>query len=204
MVYRVTGAVKLYARVYWSATALEFILQLLVLSEVMRKVVPSDNWGRDARRRFRRLAIAGVAISVGLTAILDPSLPRSVAAWIERGQVFTATLMVVLLLAMAFSTTSLGLAWSRHTAALGTGLAIWGMVAFFVEGAYSVFGPRWHGVYLDYFRIVAYMGVILFWVATFALPEKEKRALSPEQKEYLKGIQLQAEQQAEYLNRKTR
>lgn len=204
LIFRASGAVRLYARVYWSATALEFLLQLLVLAEVLRKVIPPDVWGEDARRRFRRLAAAGIIVSIALTTVIRPHLPHSIADWMERGQIFTATLMIVLLLAMALSTTALGLGWSRHTAALATGLAIWGLTAFFVEGAYAVLGAQWRGLYLDYFRIFAYLAVVLFWVATFALPEREKRPLTAEQKEYLGEIQLHAEQQAQFLNRRKR
>lgn len=202
-VYRMAAA-QLYAGVYWTAAATEFVLQLLVIYEVMRIVVPSDVWGDDARRRFRGLAGAGVVVALALTFAIHDRLPHSVSAWIEQALLFTSTLWVVLLLAMAFSTTFLGLVWRRHVAALGTGLAVWGFVDFLVEGAYSYFGADWHGVYLDNIRILTYELVVLYWIVMFLTPDTGRRTLNFDQETYLRDLQRQAAEQAKLLKEKGR
>ncbi|HEX4065488.1 MAG TPA: hypothetical protein VHZ09_05650 [Acidobacteriaceae bacterium] len=194
-------APSLYAPIYWSAAGIEFALQILVILEVMRAIVPPGLWGEDARRRFRVLSSAGVVVAFGLTVAIHNKIPHSYSEWIDWSQIFSTTLAVVLLLAMSLSTTALGLVWSRHVAALGTGLAVWGLVDFFVEGAYQYFGPRWHGVYLDYFRILAYQAVVLYWIASFSRRENS-RILSAGQHQVLNEIQSQAEAQADLLGRR--
>ena len=202
-VYRM-APVQLYADVYWTAAATEFVLQLLVIYEVMHIVVPSDVWGDDARRRFRVLASAGVIVALALSFAVHSRLPHSVSAWIEQALLFTSTLSVVLLLAMALSTTFLGLVWRRHVAALGTGLAVWGFVDFLVEGAYSYFGADWHGVYLDNIRIIVYQAVTVYWIVMFLTPDTGRRTLSSDQETYLRDLQLQAAEQAKLLQEKGR
>ena len=195
------GSAKLYAALYWSADIADLVLQVLVLLEVMRIVLrPAGIWASDARRRFRLLAGAGVSAALVLAYAAHPHVSGTMGAWIEQGEVFSAALGLVLFIALGSATTLLGLVWDRHTAALGTGWAVWVIVNFLVEGAYSYLGSPWHGIDLDTIRIVTYQLVTVYWILMFWRPEQKKRRLSPEQKDHLSRMQKQVEAQAQFLD----
>jgi hypothetical protein len=194
------GTPVTYWWLYWGATVLDLILQILVILEVLRIVLqPAEVWAEDARKKFRIIATGGVLPAIGLAFAIRHRIPHTPGGWIDLGQLFSVSLAVVLLLAMVASTTALGLVWRRHVAALALGWAAWNFTSFFVEGAFSYYGPRWHGVDLDNVRIVIYELATVFWIVMFWIPEPKKGTLAPEQREYLLRLQEDAEAQARAL-----
>jgi hypothetical protein len=141
------------------------------------------------------MGLVGAAFAVLIAYVINPSSDGSLEFWIEKGNLFSAMLTVELFVSMAFASTQLGLVWTSHVMRIGQGWAVWAVVALFIEGAYSHFGPNWHGVVLDNIRILTYEGVTIFWIITLWRSEPKRRTLSPEMQSYLDSLhsQLQIE-----------
>lgn len=175
-----------YKLFYWGSETFDLALQVCVVFEMARIVLkPTGNWVRDALKTFLSLSVAGIFFAIILSYIAKPHSPTSLDAWIERGSLFSAMLSLELFIAMAATSTNLGLVWRNHVMGLATGWSVWAIVDFFVEGAYSYLGPHWHGIALDQIRIVALQLVTIYWAIIFWLPEPKERTLSPEMQKYL-------------------
>jgi len=184
------GGTSVYFWAYWSGALLDLSLQLAVVLELARIVLkPTGTWVRDARKMFILLGIAGAVVAAAITFGLNPVRPTTLENWIEKGNLFAAMLNAQLFVAMALSSTRLGLAWRHHVMRIATGWALWAFVGLFVEGAYSYLGPQWHGVALDNIRIIAYQISTVYWIITLWLPEPKARTISPEMQSYLSGLQ---------------
>lgn len=184
------GSNSMYFWAYWAGTLLDLLLQLAVLLELTRIVLkPTGTWVRDARKMFILLAIAGAAVAAAIAFGLNPVMPTSLENWIEKGNLFAAMLNAQLFVAMALSSTRLGLAWRHHVMRIATGWALWAFIGLLVEGAYSYLGPKWHGVALDNIRIIAYQISTVYWAITLWLPEPKARTISAEMQSYLLGLQ---------------
>ncbi len=68
---------------------------------------------------------------------------------------------------------------------LGQGLTFWASVALVVDVIHSATG--WHSSAraLDIVRSAAYVAAVVFWIITFALPERRRAPLSNEMQQYL-------------------
>ncbi|WP_155987436.1 hypothetical protein [Pseudacidobacterium ailaaui] len=175
-----------YKNFYWSSEIIDLFLQVCVILEMARIVLrPTGTWVRDALRSFLTIGIAGILIAGLLSYLAKPHGAVFPDAWIERGSLFSAMLSLELFIAMAASSTNLGLVWRNHVMGLATGWSVWAIVDFFVEGAYSYLGPHWHGIVLDQIRIVISQATIIYWAIIFWLPEPKERTLSPEMQKYL-------------------
>jgi hypothetical protein len=194
------GTAKVYGDVYWSASFLELALQVGIVFEMARVVLkPTGTWVRDARNMFLLCGAAGAVIAAVIAYTINPNASASSGPsfgfWLEKGNLFAIMLTVEVFVSMAFASTQLGLVWTSHVMRLGQGWAVWAVVALVTEGAYSHFGPNWHGVVLDNIRIVTYQVVTIFWIIFLWRPEPKRRTLSPEMQNYLDGLhrQLQSE-----------
>jgi hypothetical protein len=194
-IYRYGGE-HLYRNVYWSASFIDLALQVGIVFEIARVVLkPTRTWIRDARNMFLVMGVIGAIFAAVIAYVIHPTFSGNFEFWIEKGNLFSAMLTVELFVSMAFASTQLGLVWTSHVMRIGQGLALWAVVALFIEGAYSHFGPNWHGVVLDNVRILTYQGVTIFWIITLWRSEPKRRTLSPEMQSYLDGLhsQLQTE-----------
>lgn len=142
---------------------------------------------------FLLLGLAGAVLAVGVAFAVNPTMPNSLETWIEKANFFSIMLILELFVSMGLASTQLGLVWRNHIMGLATGLAVWAVVDFFVEGAYSHWGPIWHGIVLDRIRILVYLAAVIYWIIIFWLPEPENRTLSPEMQSYLSALRKQME-----------
>jgi hypothetical protein len=184
------GSRAFYAVTYWSAVLIDLGMQIAIVFELASSVLkPTGTWVRDARKMFLVLAAVGTLVAAGAASGVNPVMPSTLDDWIEKGLLFAAMLNVQLFLAMALSSTRLGLVWRHHVMGIATGWALWAVVGLFVEAASSYFGASWHGLVLDQLRIIAYQGATIYWAVNLWLPEPESRTLSPEMQSYLSGLQ---------------
>lgn len=189
-VYRY-GSSGLYRSTYWTAFAVDFLLQVALIFEVARVVLrPTASWVRDARSTFLIGGVAGAVIAVFLTYAVHPSAPTSIGAWGVRAFLFTSLLFCELFLAMMFAAQRLGLVWRNHVMGLGQGLTAWALVSAAVDAAHSYLGTT--HIYdfrsLEHIRSLAYIAAVAYWMFIFWIPEPERRPLSPDMQKYLVAL----------------
>jgi len=194
-VYRY-GSDHTYTFAYWGASYLDLLLQIGIIYELARNVLkPGGVWIQDAKKMFFLLAIVGAALAVVIAYFIKPTARSPIGFWIEKGNLFSSMLTVELVVSMMFASTYLGLVRNSHVLQIGEGLAVWAAVALLSEGAYSHFGPAWHGAILDKIRIFTYQCVTIYWIISLWRPEPERRTLAPDVQTYLDNLhqQLQSE-----------
>ena len=198
--YRV-GSPREYAMVYWSGEVLDLLFQIGVIFEICRSVLrPTGTWIRDALRSFLFLAGIGLAVALVLSWFASPNSPNSLGAWIERGNIFSALLCLEVFLAMVAASTRLGLVWRNHVMGVASGWAVWAVVGFFVEAAFSYLGPNWHGIVLDQIRIVTYQLVTIYWIAMFWQNEPAERSISSQMQSYLLELHERIDREVKSLS----
>lgn len=188
--YRFAGKME-YDLAYWGSSVLDLGIQIGIIFEMVRIVLrPTGTWVQDARRAFLIRAGIAVVIAAVFAYLIDPKMPNSFDLWIEKGQLFSVMLTLELFLAMATSSNRLGLVWKNHVMGLATGWAVWAVVDFFAEGAYSYLGLDWrfYGLSPDHFRIFTYQAVTIYWIVIFWISEPPERTLSPEMQVYLSRL----------------
>jgi hypothetical protein len=128
---------------------------------------------------------AGGLLAVGLVFAVNPGLPGSLSAWIEKANLLAIMLICELFVSMMLASTRLGLAWKNHVMGLSRGLTGWAIVALLVEAAHSYLGPNWHAAALDHARMFSYLGANAYWLVIFWQSEPQSRTLSDEMQRYL-------------------
>lgn len=185
VIYRV-ATVHLYAIVYWSATAVDFALQLGVVFEIARIVLrPTGTWVRDARSRFLIGFLLGLLFAAGIALAIHPSSPSSLGVWAVRGNLFTSLVICEAYLAMLFSSNRLGLRWQNHVMGLGQGLSLWAAVASLVDVAHSILGRTLYYQAINNVQSCAWIIATTVWIIVFWKPEPERLPLSPAMQKYL-------------------
>jgi hypothetical protein len=187
------GNAVMYAYVYWSAEALDLVLQVALVFEMARIVLkPTGTWVHDARKSFLLFGVIGAVAAAALAFAVNPSAPDSLDAWLGKGQLFATLLTCELFASMMFASSRLGLVGRNHVMGLGRGLSVWAVVVLFVDAAHSYFGPEWHADSLDHLRILTYQAATVYWIVTYWLSEPERRTLSHDMQVYLSTLQKQA------------
>jgi hypothetical protein len=185
------GGSELYRFVYWTAFAIDFLLQVALIFEVARIVLrPTGTWVRDARLSFLIGSVAGAIIAAVLTYAVHPSAPTSFGAWGVRAFLFTSLLFCELFLVMMFAAQRLGLVWKNHVMGLGQGLTAWALVSAGVDAAHSYLGTTYVSDFkaLEHIRSLAYIVAVGYWIYIFRAPEPERRPLSPDMQKYLVAL----------------
>ena len=183
------GAQLWYGRVYWTYAVVDFALQIGVVLEMAWIVLkPTGAWVRDARKQFVTWALVGSAMAAILAWGVSPPGLEGMAAWEVRGSLFTSMVTCELVLAMALSSTRLGLGWRSHVMALGEGLAVWSLVAVAVDGLQSFLGSAQQFAILDHVRMLVYCAALGYWIVQFWLPEPVRRPISPELHNYILAL----------------
>jgi hypothetical protein len=180
------GRAELYQTVFWGAAIIDLALQVALVFEIAQIVLkPTGTWVRDARFVFLIVGTAGGLLAIGLVFAVNPGLPDSLSAWIEKANLLAIMLICELFVSMMLASTRLGLAWKDHVMGLSRGLTGWAIVALLVEAAHSYLGPNWHAAALDHARMMSYLGANAYWLAIFWQSEPESRTLSDEMQRYL-------------------
>jgi hypothetical protein len=192
-----TSSSHLYEIVYWSAFALDTVLQIALIFEVARIVLrPTGTWVRDARSTFLAAGVIGAVLAMGLTYAIHPTVSNSMESWSIRAYLFTSLLFCELFLAMMFAANRLGLVWRNHVMGLGQGLAIWALVGMAVDIAHSYFGTNRNFNTLENIRSLTYQCAVIYWAITFWLEEPERKPLSPEMQKYLVALHAKVQYDA--------
>lgn len=183
------GSQLLYARVYWSAAVVDFVLQLGFVVEMTRIVLrPTGTWVRDARGLFLMLGGAGIAVAALLAWAVSPPGLNTAQALEVRGSLFASLVTCELVIFMSFSANRLGLGWRNHVMGLAQGLGLWLLVAVAVDGIQSYFGAAESFSTLDHLRIAVYCVALGYWIVQFWRPEPARKPISAELQQHILAL----------------
>ena len=183
------GGQNTYYNVYYSLTAVDYLLQMGLIFEIARDVLrPTGTWIRDARRPFLLWSALGVLIAGLLAALMPHGEASPYGLWEMRASVFASLLICEVFLAVISSANRMGLQWRSHVMALGQGLTVFALLT--LAGDLADVATGWHryNALIDHVRIIIYNAVLLFWVVSFWLPERKRAPLSADMQKYLVAL----------------
>jgi hypothetical protein len=175
---RTTMSTHAYFVVFWAGLAPEYILQLGVLYEIARNVL-FPHHRRPPKKAFWILGTL-VFLSLLISAIVFGTAKHGAPKWTDNvlntSSVSLSLLRCLLFASITLFSNVLGLNWKNHVQRIATGLAIYTVIDFVVDYAYSIHQNR----FLDYYRVAAYLISLGYWICTLSLPEPERRPLAPQ------------------------
>jgi hypothetical protein len=190
-----------YARIYWTYSLLDFLLQLGVIWEIARIVLrPTGTWVRDARKQFILWGAAGILLAAALPWLVTPPAATLLHRWEVRGNLFTSLVICELIAVVTRTSKSLGLGWRNHVMALGNGWTVWAVVAILVDGLHSYFGAERYFRELEHVRMFAYLAVLGYWMVQFWLEEPARQPISPELRAYIQALHLRIKNDLDMLS----
>jgi hypothetical protein len=183
------GYVGYYARVYYAAVFIEFVLQLGVIWEIARIVMrPTGSWVRDAKKQFIFWGATGILFAAALPFLVAPPAATLLDRLEVRGNLFTSLVVCELIAVVTRTSKSLGLGWRNHVMALGNGWTVWAVVAILVDGLHSYFGAERYFGQLEHVRMFAYLAVLGYWMVQFWIEEPVRQPISPELRAYIEDL----------------
>jgi hypothetical protein len=176
-----------YVRIFWwSYVLFDQILLLGVIWEIARTVMrPTGIWIRDARKQFLLWGAAGILLAAALPWLVTPPYSKPIEILLFRVGLFNIFVICELYCVMLRTSRSLGLGWSNHVMALGTGWTAWAMVAFLVEVLHSYFGLHQYFRELEHVRMFTSLGVDVYWAVQFWREEPARQPISPQLRAYI-------------------
>ena len=191
----------LYDQFYFVTTLLDYVLQLLVLSEIARNVFqPTRTLIRTGLRRtiFLLIFIGAASVVFVLSAPhLSPALSRSVSfetvePFVVRISLVLAVLKILLFLALAGFAQFLGIGWKNHVLQLATGFAFYGAISLSVQlsSSHVPAGPLYlkHLLVLNSVQAAAYLLTLVFWIWAFSRNDAPRKDFTPQMQEVLVTI----------------
>lgn len=175
---RTTMSGHAYFLVFWALGAPEYILQIGVLYEIARNVLLPNKKNFSLKVFW---VLGGLIFLSSLVTVFAVTASKHGApGWLE-GSLNTTSLILSLSRCLLFAgitlfSNVLGLSWRNHVQRIATGLAIYSLIDFVVDYEYTVY----QNSSLDYYRIVAYLISLLYWIRTLSLPEPERKPLAPQ------------------------
>ncbi len=178
------GTKSNYFYAYWSLTLADTLLQLCVVYEVASQVFrPMQRWASDLRRSFGWMVFLSVGLASAITWLASPQALNWMQALATRGNLFGASLMSELFVAMLVISMTAGLPWRSHAGAIAQGLGGYSLVSVLIETGHAYFGvggdmPAF--VLLSQLRMVAYLGCVGYWTVNLASDEQPGRVMTGE------------------------
>jgi hypothetical protein len=186
-----------YFHMYWSLLILDTSLQLAVVYELASQVFrPLDVWAADLRKTFLASLAICVGIAGGLTWLANPPVQTWMQAFVTRGNLFAATLLSELFVAMMAFSVHAGLPWRTHVAKIAQGLGAYSLVTVLIEVGHSYFGGGSNipvSKALSHFRMLCYLGCVMYWMNHLWREEQPVCPMSGEMWEKLFTLQAGVE-----------
>jgi hypothetical protein len=173
-----------YARVYWSAEAIDALLQLLVVAQVAAIVFRPISAGY----RRPRLLLAGGAAAIATASLVmafsvHPSTATRTGLYEIRGQLFTSLLVCIIFTVILFASQKLGLYWRSHVMSVGYGLTVWAIACLLLDFLHGYLGRSNHFLMLEHIRMATYLGIFVYWSVALWRNEPERKSPSPEMRD---------------------
>ncbi len=175
-------------------------VQLVIDSTMIFGVLVELSWSvlRPIRKSLPRGSWMGIALLIALAGLVvwpvaGLTLPHLAPAGrnLFRLQQTFAILRIVVFLVMAGFSQILSIGWRDRELQVATGLGFYSIVSLAVSvlHTYQVVGPysHWAPLYhrMDEVVMVSYVGVLAYWVASFAGKEAARMDFSPQMEQLL-------------------
>ncbi len=202
------GTERSYFYTYWSLAIIDTMLQFGVVYEISSRVFrPLDVWAQDVRSSFVWLVGLSVSVALGLSSLAGSPARTWVPAVIYKGNLFTATLLSELLVAMMALAVSVRLPWRGHAAGIAKGLGTYSLVTVLIETGHSYFGG---GRELPVFaifsnvRMAAYLCCVSYWIIDLWRDELPGRIMTQEMREKIFTLHARLEYDLQNLRSRNR
>lgn len=173
-----------YAHLYWSAEALDALLQLAVVAQVAQIVFRPLRDGIRAKRYLLIVfAVAIALIAFLLTLSVRPPSNTLVGTLEIRGQLFTSILICSIFTIVLFFSQKLGLYWRSHVMSVGYGLTAWAVVSLALDLLHGYMGRGGHFLALEHVRMLVYLCILVYWIVALWRNEPEKEQPSAEMRD---------------------
>jgi hypothetical protein len=184
-----------YDRIYSTASIVDAVLMFCVLVELAMSVL------RPIRASLKHWAVAPVAgfLALVFAAIWPFAKPPGFAhlspliQHIIRLDITSSALRIVFFLALAGFSQLLAIGWRDRELQIATGLGFYSLVSLSVTLMHMNQGTgdqaaRLHYHLLDQFATLSYICSMLYWIASFAQKEPERRQFTPQMENFLLAL----------------
>ena len=185
------GTKQIYREIYWIGAFLDFLLQITVVLEIGAIVLRrSGRWVEGAKGRLVAAVAAAPLIALLMASVMKPAAQTRLDAWDARVSLFTTVFICLLFTSIMAASQQLGLAWRSHVMREGYGLTVWVLVAFLTDTLHAYWRTAESFTALEHIRMMAYLGVLSYWILAFWVPEKAQTALPSDMLERMKTLGL--------------
>ena len=172
---------RVYAFVYWTAEALDALLQIGVVIEVARIVFqPLGSPLRKSRLWLASLISCTVLISLAIVWWIHPAALTQAGVWQIRGDIFTSLVISGMFTLVLMESQRLGLHWRSHVMSIGYGLMVWAVLALVIGLLHGYWGRYSHYLEVEHIRMFIYLSMLGYWIVALWRDEPQKGSLSPE------------------------
>jgi hypothetical protein len=188
----VTGY-HLYFRVYWSSSAVESVLALIVVYSIF-KLAMAPLKGLQALGMLIFKWAAGISVAVALGSAFQPGLKGTdlLTNAISQLQRTQSILTLCLLLFVCFAIRPMGLSYSSRIFGVSLGLGIMATNDL-IQSAWLVFSNQTMQTAYSLINGVVICGILAIWITYFALPEPKRRIIVlPTTSPFLRWNQISA------------
>lgn len=196
------AGVSSFAILHWyppSSTAYisTYLIAMLVDSFLLFGVLVELAWSvlrpiHPSLPRGALIAVIVITLAVGaaiwpFATIPSAHMSRELAVLLRLKETFSV-LSVLAFLTLAASSQLLAIGWRNREMQIATGLGIYSLVAVTVTvlHTYPSMLPQYNR--LDEFVIASYLFSLLYWVASFARQEEERREFTPQMQHLLLSV----------------
>ncbi len=184
-----SGTKETYRVVYWSGAFLDLLLQLAVVFEIASYVFRrGSQWVEGARSRFTMMGLCAPLLAGMMAWQMTPAATSAVDAWASRANLFTTVIICVLFSAVMLISQQVGVGWRDLVLREGYGLIGWAIVSFITDTLHAYWRTIEHFSQLEYLRMVAYLGSLIYWIVIFWLPESSTMPLTGHENKKLQAL----------------
>jgi hypothetical protein len=182
---------------YWTLGTTDMLIQLGVVYEIASHVfAPLGTWAVDVRNSFIRLVGGSVLVALLLTMLASPARSSTMETVIARGTFFSSALMTELFVGLVALSAVAGLPWKTHVARIAQAQGVYSLLCVVLDTSTSWLGwaHQADAIHtLSQVRIVAYLGALVYWIATLWQEAPEPREMPALMRMQIFHLQRQVE-----------
>jgi hypothetical protein len=188
---------RAYYFAYWAYGTVDMMIQLAVVYEIASHLfAPLGTWAPDVRKSFIRLVSGSIFIASILTALASPVRSSFMETVIARGTFFSSALMTELFVGLVALSAVAGLPWGTHVARVAQAQGAYSLICVILDTSTSWLGwaHEANTIHtLSQVRIVAYLGVLAYWIIMLWQEAPEPRQMPDSMRMQIFHLQRQVE-----------